>query len=661
MAYLGFVLLIIGILCSLVCIGLSIYGLLWRGKFPEKEIKHFTSIGTALVTIAFLSLVVLLLAGKYEFTAVYEVTSSQMPPYQKITAVWGSKTGSLLFWSFLLSLCLAAVVLGKWKGEKAAYFLWVTLILHTINAFFLALITLLENPFSRLWLMPDAKLTTALFPPTNAVPFYPTNGQGLNPLLRRTGMVIHPPLLYLGFILFFIPYAYGLSSLILRKYDQNWMQYSHHWVVLGWSFLSLGILLGSWWAYDLLGWGGYWGWDPVEISALMPWLTASGFLHSSIVQIKQGRLKRWNYVLVSATVLLMLFGIFLSRTGVIKSVHAYAHSGIGPAFMCFFGIMALATAALLIIRWRELGTRKWDFSLQTVPGLVNYLNILFLIIIGICLYGVTLPLTSGVLTGVRSSVGANFYESLTAPCFLLIMLLMAIYAVPKKKLLGTLALISLSAPIILLTTGDRQLSALLGIWAGAFLVLTLLRNMTFNFFKRRERGQEAEELGYSKKYAFSWCRFFIHFGFALMALGVVGSRTLDVRKEVALGIGESTQLGAVTINKQSTNSHIMSDGCTIYEESYVLTKGEKTLGQLNPSIIYYPDVNEVVSIPDIRSNLAEDIYLAITGWRADNIENSTIAIYRFPLISWLWIGGVIMVAGAMVGLMKKTKPLKAPK
>ena len=282
-----------------------------------------------LVSLAALSIITLLITGQYQIQYVYSVTSNSMPLYLKITALWGGQAGSLVFWAWLMSAFASAVTLRKWDRDHE-FLPWVIIVSLVTLAFFLSLIIIFENPFSRIWQTVDGSQVIAMFQPAGARLITPSDGAGLNPLLRHPGMIIHPPMLYLGFVSNVIPFAFGIAALVTGRSDDRWIRMTRRWTLIAWLFLSLGLLLGSRWAYDVLGWGGYWAWDPVEIAAFMPWLSGTAFLHSVMIQEKKGLFKRWNMILIILTYSLVIFGTFLTRSGVLSSVHAFAQSAIGP-------------------------------------------------------------------------------------------------------------------------------------------------------------------------------------------------------------------------------------------------------------------------------------------------------------------------------------------
>jgi len=286
-----------------------------------------------LMTISVVILVYLLYKLDFSIAYVADVSSQAMSPFLRVTALWGGQQGSVLFWAWMMAGFVMVVLLRKWQRNRELM-PYVIAISMLTTAFFIGLVLFITNPFARLWHVPGAQdLITAIFQPANAMPYVPEDGGGLNPLLRHFGMIGHPPTTYLGFTGFVIPYAFALAALITKKVnDDEWIRTTRRWTLVAWIFLTIGLVLGGRWAYDVLGWGGFWGWDPVENAMLMPWLTGTAFLHSVMMAEKRGMLKRWNMVLIILTYSLSLFGTFITRTGIIGSVHAFSKSAMDPVF-----------------------------------------------------------------------------------------------------------------------------------------------------------------------------------------------------------------------------------------------------------------------------------------------------------------------------------------
>ena len=309
-----------------------------------------------LLTLAVIVLEYLLVSGDFRTLYVAQVTNRAMPLFFKLTALWGSQAGSLLFWSWLMSLFGAAVLLRKW-GRMRPLMPYVIAVTQITLAFFVSLISgawaLLGAPLEGLGLTGAGQLLAdmATMNPFYQLGFTPADGNGLNPLLRHWGMIIHPPMLYLGFVGFVIPFAFAIAALVTRQTSDLWIRTTRRWSLIAWLFLSMGLLLGAGWAYGVLGWGGYWAWDPVENAALMPWLTGTAFLHSVMIQEKRGMFKVWNMVLIIMTYSLVIFGTFLTRSGVISSVHTFAQSGVGPLFLGFVGAMFISPSSCSFTGW----------------------------------------------------------------------------------------------------------------------------------------------------------------------------------------------------------------------------------------------------------------------------------------------------------------------
>src|SRR5512135_1530216 len=351
-AYIGFGVLAITFLVTLYSIFAAVYGEYSKSAALVESARRAMLLTWPLLTLTAGILIYLLLNNHFEVQFVYEVTSRSMPAYLKVTAWWGGQAGSLLFWSWLMSAFASLVTLRKWDRDRE-FLPWVIVVACVTIAFFVGMNVFFENPFAQLY-QTMSGVAAHTFRPTDGVLFTPDDGRGLNPLLRHPGMIIHPPMLYLGFVSFVIPYAFAIAALITGRTDDRWIRVTRRWTLWAWLFLSFGLVLGSRWAYDVLGWGGFWGWDPVEIAALMPWLTGTAFIHSVMIQEKRGLLKHWNMILVILTYALVIFGTFLTRSGVLSSVHAFAQSAIGPLFFAFIVLTFAVSLRLLIMRWNDL-------------------------------------------------------------------------------------------------------------------------------------------------------------------------------------------------------------------------------------------------------------------------------------------------------------------
>src|SRR5215210_804004 len=420
----GYGVLFITFLVTLYSVFAAFYG--DRKQIPAmvESARRAMLLTWPLLTLTAGVLIYLLTNNHYEVQFVYEVTSRSMPTYLKVTAWWGGQAGSILFWSWLMAAFASLVTLRKWDRDRE-FLPWVIVVACITMAFFIGMNVFFENPFAQLYQTFNG-IEPHTFKPADSILFTPENGNGLNPLLRHPGMVIHPPMLYLGFVSFVIPYAFAIAALITGRTDDRWIRLTRRWTLWAWLFLSFGLVLGGRWAYDVLGWGGYWGWDPVEIAAFMPWLTGTAFLHSVMIQEKRGMLKHWNMLLIIITYDLVIFGTFLTRSGVLSSVHSFAQSAIGPIFLAYVGITLLASIALIIYRWDMLKSEAQMTSLLSREALFLLNNLMFISILVVCFWGVIFPLVSELFTGQTVTVGPPFYERATGPLFAALLLLMGI-------------------------------------------------------------------------------------------------------------------------------------------------------------------------------------------------------------------------------------------
>ena len=360
------------------------------GRYNEQRLVESARLAMALVfpllTVAVICLLFLLKSGDFSVVYVYSVTSKVMPDYLKLTALWGGQAGSLLFWSWLMAAFGSAVAIRKWNRDRE-FLPWVIIVAMITLIFFLAMVIIFENPFQRYWADAAGNVIQAMFRPAGTDLIMPPDGNGLNPLLRHPGMIIHPPMLYLGFVSFVIPFSFAMAALITGRTDDRWIRLTRRWTLIAWLFLTAGLVLGMRWAYDVLGWGGYWAWDPVEIAALMPWLSGTALLHSVMIQERRGMFKQWNMVLTVLTYDLVIYGTFLTRSGVLSSVHAFAQSPIGPFFFGFIAVTLAVSVTLLVYRWNELRSKSSLNSFFSRESLFLFNNLIFMGILFICFLG----------------------------------------------------------------------------------------------------------------------------------------------------------------------------------------------------------------------------------------------------------------------------------
>ncbi len=666
-ANIGYFSLVITFVIALYAAAAALYGEVRRRPALVESARNAMLLTWPLTTVASLAIIILLVSGRYEIEYVASVTSNAMPTYLKVTALWGGQAGSLVFWSWLMAAFISAVGLRRWDRDRE-FLPWVILVAMITLAFFLALVIFFENPFARLWQTMEGEQVTALFQPQGTVPLVPQDGQGLNPLLRHIGMVIHPPMLYLGFVSFVIPYAFAIAALVTGRSDDRWIRVTRRWSLIAWLFLSLGLILGGRWAYDVLGWGGYWGWDPVEIAAFMPWLTGTAFLHSVMIQEKKGIMKHWNMVLIILTYALVLFGTFLTRSGVLSSVHSFAQSAIGPMFFGFIGLTFIASVSLLLRRWNELRGETRMNSLLSREALFLLNNLLFMGILVVCFWGVIFPLLSELFTGQKVTVGPVFYERATGPQWAGLLLLMGVAPLSAygrttvRRLGGALwkpAVGALAVLVLLLLTGVRSPAALLGYALAALVGFVTL----YEFWRaaRARHGRHGESLPVALWRVTARNRrryggYVIHLGVVLMAIGIIGIELFQTETQGTLARGEGLTLGRYTMVYESLAVFDTPDDRNVARAVISVYREGRYLGELYPRRDFYYLSEQPMTIPGVRSSVEDDFYILLVGWEPIAQAGATFKVYHNPLVNFVWLGGLVFIVGTMVAAWPDREP-----
>ncbi len=658
-ADIGFIFLILTLLTALYSAIAAFYGA--RNDKPSyvESARHAMLLAWPLITLPTLALIRLLIDGQYHIQYVARVTSNTMPIYLKITALWGGQAGSLLFWTWMMAACAFAVSVRKWDRDRE-FLPWVIFVTMVTLLFFLSLVVFFENPFRRLWIMDSGQQVSAMLQPSGTMPFVPSDGLGLNPLLRHPGMIIHPPMLYLGFVSFVIPYAYAIAALITGRSDDRWIRITRRWTLVAWLFLSLGLVLGSRWAYDVLGWGGYWGWDAVELAALIPWLVGTAFLHSVMVQEKRGMFKQWNMFLIILTYSLVIYGTFLTRSGVIDSVHTFAQSAIGPVFLIFIAFMFISSAVLLVRQWDTLRGEHPLVSWLSREMLFLLNNLLFVILAAVYELGVHFPIISEVFTGVKQSVSPDWYESISAPLMFILLVLMGLaplsaYGRHSAKALGRSIWIpfgfSSLIPITLFFLGIRNVAAHLGVWSLAFVVAVTGYEFWRGARARQNRHDEYFLIGLLNLFRRNRRRYggyIIHLGVVLMALGIIGAEMYQSETQGALAVGESLSLEGYELRYDSLSQFYIPGGQFITRAVVSVFRDGKLLGEIYPRQDYFPDSRQSMAVPGLRSRLNADLKVLLVGWESIGLEGATFKVYHTPLMTCLWLGAAVFILGTAV-------------
>src|SRR5512143_2254287 len=479
---LGLIALVIAALVAIYAFVMAILGGAQQRPAYVESARRAAVVVMPLLTLACFAIIYSNLVGDYSVEYTYRVSNSTTPTFLRITALWGGQNGSILFWNRLMSLYIFFVFLRPWKSNRDLL-PWVIAVSIGTQAFFILLTIFFANPFARLFVDAAGNVTPAVFQPAGLLPFRAADGQGLNPLLRHPGMIIHPPMLYLGFVGLVIPFSYAMGALLAKNKTDSWIRAMRRPTLVAWLFLSLGLLLGARWAYDVLGWGGYWGWDPVENSALLPWLVATAFLHSVIIQEKRGMFKIWNMILIVLAFCLMVLGTFVTRTGVISSVHSFARSSLGVPFLGFTAAVLVGSIVLVAMRSDLLKSENKLESLLSREAMFLLNNFVFMTLTFTVFVGTYYSMFSELLVSEKLTVGPPVYNQLIGPQVAGLVLLMGIgplaaWHKSSTEALGRMiwkpALVAVVVMVLLFVTGVDKIFVVIGFGLVIFsLAITL--------------------------------------------------------------------------------------------------------------------------------------------------------------------------------------------
>jgi cytochrome c-type biogenesis protein CcmF len=648
-------------LVGLWCAVISFSGR-WRDR-PELAAAVTRSTHALLLCLLAASLALWrgLIAHDFNIEYVAAYTSRNLPPYYIVSAFWAGQKGSLLFWAVVLSLfgSLAQTLTPRRYADLLPHVAGVT---SAVVVFFVSVMLFSANPFERL-------------------AFTPIDGRGLNPQLQNVGMVIHPPMLYLGYISITVPFAFAVAALLSRRLDTGWIHAIRKWTLVSWLFLSIGITLGMWWAYVELGWGGYWAWDPVENASLLPWLTMTAFLHSVMIQEKRGMLKRWNLGLIVGTFLLSIFGTFITRSGVISSVHSFTQSNVGYFFLAFLIIAGTFGFTLLYTRWPLLEPEAELDSVVSREGAFLFNNLLFVGIAFSVLWGTLFPILSELVRGHKITVGPPFFNRVNVPLGLLLLALTGVgpliawrkasienlkrqFLTPVSAGLVTLAL--------LLASGMRDLYPLMALALAGFVAGTIVQEFYRGTRARMRMHAEPVPVAFTRLVGRNRRRYggyLVHVGMLIYFVAFAGM-AFKREQEATLKPGQSIEMRS-PFGHTYTFTHL---GISQFEAlnrivsaaTVQVTKDGKPAGLITSEKRQHVDsfkrpTFEPSTEVGIRSGLQEDVYVVFAG----AVNGTEEAVYRFnlnPLVWWVWFGGVVLVFGGLVTMWPGGGPVvRAPR
>ncbi len=634
----------IGYASILMAFGASLYTLVaalvgvWtkRPRWVESG-RRATLITLPLLVLACAILIAALLADDYTLAYVSRVTSRATPTIFKITALWGGQAGSLLLWNLFMAAFFAAAV---WLKQDERQLLPYVLVVGALTqAFFLFLSAFPETPFA-----------------LNDI--IPADGRGLSPLLRHPLMIIHPPLLYLGYTGFVIPYAFAMAALMAGRLDDGWIRTSRRWTLTAWLLLSLGLILGGRWAHDVLGWGGYWAWDPVENAAFMPWLAGTAFLHSVMIQEKRGMFKMWNIFLIILTYLLVVYGTLIVRTGLLQSVHAFAQSEIQWHFFGFTTLMIVLSTFWATYRAQALKSNNYLHSFISREAAFLYNNFVVLAILLVIFIFTNYSLLSEFFTGEVYMVGETTYEAALGPLFAVLLLLMGIapltmwYRTSMSRLGNMSRWPAVAATVFvagLAVWGVRQAGALLGLWIVAFSAILTVWEYVRGVQARVGKGESwptALAMLFQRNQR-RYGGYLIHLGVIVMAFGVIGTEFFQQQTQVFLTTGERATLGNYVIEFKGVEGYTDNDLEIVQATADVYDSDGRFLTTLTPYTQLFGS-GEGMTIPAARSNLIEEFYILLVNWEGVTADSATIRLYLTPLINWVWAGGLIFMLGTFI-------------
>ena len=598
-----------------------------------------------LITIASGILVYSLMTGDFRFAYVAEHSNRSMPILYKFAAWWGGQEGSLLFWSWLLST-YAAVVAFTNRRKHRDMMPYVVAVLATVQTFFLILNNFIANPFQMLAL---DKLITAV-----------PDGNGLSPLLQYPAMAIHPPMLYLGYVGFAVPFAFAMGSLITRQPGDGWIHTTRRWTLVTWLFQSTGVMLGAAWAYHVLGWGGYWGWDPVENASLLPWLSGTAFLHSVMMQEKKGMMKVWNMVLISATFFLCILGTFMTRSGFVESVHAFARSDIGKYFVTFLALGIAATVYLILDRLDYL---KSEAQLESVVSRESSFLFNNLILLASCfavLWGTLFPKISEWISGDQISLDADWYNRLMVPIGLFLLFLTGVGPLFawRRTSLDRLrrnfqwpGIASLVLVVVLFAAGIHKPYPLISFGFCLFVALTVI----VEFYKgassiagRTGMNLLRATIELTHRNTRRYGGYLVHMGVVLIFIGFTG-HAFNQSEVKEMSQGDTMRIGRYELRMASLEQG-ENPNYLWYRGTFQISKDGQPLGTLQPEKRLFKASKESTSEVAIRMRPNEDLYVNFGGMSDDN-QRAVIQAFVNPLVTWVWVGGLVLIGGTLICLV----------
>lgn len=627
-AILGFGFVVLGLCASVLGATGGAYALISGRRSLLVTIRQWVWLVVAASVGAFVVMEVALFQRDYSLAYVAKVGSDDTPALFNFAALWSSLEGSILLWALVLGGYLAAMMVKFADRRTDPLFGWALVVMLGVTAFFFALMVGPANPF-----------VTVEVPPG-------FNGPGPNPLLQNHVLVaFHPPMLYLGYVGFTVPFAFAVAALITGRLGEGWLLETRRWTVAAWGFLTFGIVLGAWWSYEVLGWGGYWAWDPVENASLLPWLTGTAYLHSVMVQERRGILRVWNLSLLCATFCLTILGTFLTRSGVVDSVHAFADGAVGPWLLVFFGVVAGGSVALIGWRGDELRAPGSIDHPVSREGAFLANNVAFGALAFVVLLGTVFPLVVEAFDGTRLTIGRPYFDSLGAPLgFVLLFLMAAAPLLPWRKASTEVlsarlfwpAVTAVMAMAVALVLGARGLASVLTFGLGGFAGAAALRQIVLATRRTGWRGMVGRTNG----------GMIVHLGVVLIAVGLAASESYKSDRTVALDVGERVTVEGYDLRYVEAGADINDRRLRTF--ALVEIDGDDVYA---PSITSFRQSGVVVPTPSVRTGFTEDLYFVLNELPDRTDDAIRLRVIIRPMVAWIWTGGILMAIGTALALV----------
>ena len=638
-------------------ISVTVQGVRYSRTGDASKLRLPTALLLGAAILTFVLLEIGILNADFSIAYIANNTSLTTPLLFLFAGAWAALEGSIVLWG----LVLAGFIWLVWRtvGDNDGLGVLALAVMGAIAVFWFGLMATAANPFAVCTQAGSIGcVDSSWWPFVDAIA--PVDGRGPNPLLQNNFMMaVHPPLLYIGYVGFTVPFGFAVAALVRSEFGRVWLDRTHRWSLIAWVFLTAGILIGAWWSYEVLGWGGYWAWDPVENASFLPWLTATAFIHSAIVQRRRGMLQSWNFVLVIATFSLTILGTFLTRSGVIASVHAFSQSVIGPVLLGLLAVIVIGSLGLFVWRSADIAQPPRLDSLSSREGYILANNLLLSVFAFTVLFGTMYPLLVEAVSGDEVAVGRPFFDKASIPIALLLLLILGIgsvapwrVATPKVlwERLRLASVVGLVAGAVGVGWGIDSTSVVLTIVLTFFVVTAIAVRFVSVVHARPESvfASSAKTLRNEPGY---WGGQIAHIGIALMALAIATTGGLATRDLVALNQGESAVVAGYCIRYVEPVSRVEPNRTVTGVTVEVLDEScSDVIDTLEPKVNTYPGSSQPIGTPAVSTGFVNDVYLAIAGGSAERIE---LNVFVFPLQWVLWAGGAIVVFGGLFSMIPK--------